>query len=899
LAGVGLLALSLGAMAQSPGRQSPVPTDEQLEMINQLPPAQRQAVLRELRQQQRQAGQDEALEQPELVLPPEEELAEEPEEEEEEPLTLAGESTVVLEFDFRFELLEEPPEELEAIEAFRSRLLAGNPYQLDGQGYLYLPGVPAIALAGLDMDQAVVRIEAETILAPFKVFLTPLPLAPVGVAALEPFGYDLFRGVPTTFAPATDIPVPADYVIGPGDTVNVQLFGNENAEYVLVVSREGVINFPEIGPISVAGLGFDELENEIIRRVSDQMIGVRASVTLGELRSIRVFVLGDVERPGSYTVSGLSTMTNALFVSGGVSDIGSLRRIELKRAGRTAARLDLYDLLLRGDTRGDARLQPGDVIFVPAIGATVTVSGDVKRPAIYELRDTATVAQVVELAGGYRATANPSTIKVERVDPGRGIAVRDVDVAAAANEAIRDGDLVRVLPSLEQLRGSVRLVGNVYQPGLYEWTPGMRLTDLLPAADLVKPLSDLNYVLIRREVRPNVQIEVLSADLEAAWRTPRAALDVTLVPGDTVHLFNQDIGRERIVSGLIAELRAQAAPTVPVPIAQVGGRVRAPGEYPLEAGMRISDLIRAGGGLSESAYSIDAELTRPQVVGGEYVELNVLTIDLAAILAGDSAADLIISPYDYLNIKEIPRWREQQTVELLGEVVFPGTYPIKQGERLSQVIARAGGITEAAFLAGAVFLREDLKEREREQIANLAARIEGDLASSSLAGEDAAERLSIGRSLVEQLRATKPTGRLVIDLTATLARADGADILLKDGDRLMIPDQSQEVTVLGEVQYPTSHVYADELDRDDYIFRSGGLSQKADKRRVYVVRASGEVLANSGSRFFRRAGRTTIRPGDTIVVPLDTERVKPIVFWSSATQILYNLAIAAAAVNSF
>lgn len=380
--------------------QSQTPTADQLELLNQLPPAQRQAVLRELRQQQR-SRENVPLEQPELMRPAEDGDQREamPEEEEEpEPPALTGSATVVLEFDLREDREEEP----EALEELRGRLLAGNPYQLDSQGYLYLPGVPAIALGGLDVDQAVIRIEAERSLAPFKIFLTPLPLEPVGVAALEPFGYDLFRGVPTTFAPATDIPVPGDYVIGPGDTVNVQLFGNQNAEYVLVVSREGIVNFPEIGPISVAGMGFDALKNELTRRVSEQMIGVRASVTLGELRSIRVFILGDVEQAGSYTVSGLSTMTNALLLSGGVSDIGSLRRIELKRNGRTVSTLDLYDLLLSGDTRGDARLQPGDVIFVPAIGGTVAVDGDVKRPALYELRGSQTVADVIKLAGGLR-----------------------------------------------------------------------------------------------------------------------------------------------------------------------------------------------------------------------------------------------------------------------------------------------------------------------------------------------------------------------------------------------------------------------------------------------------------------------------------------------------------------
>jgi protein involved in polysaccharide export with SLBB domain len=357
-----------------------------------------------------------------------------------------------------------------------------------------LPGVPPIELAGLDVDEATIRVRAERQLRPFDLIITRLPLEPIGTDALEPFGYDLFGDeVRSTFAPATDIPVPVDYVIGPGDTINVQLFGNTNAEYFLTVNRDGTITFPEIGPVNVSGLLFTDLRNAINERVSEQMIGVRASTTLGELRSIRVFVLGDVARPRSYTVSGLATMTNALFASGGVEEIGSLRRIALLRDGETVTTLDLYDLLLRGDTRDDARLQPGDVIFVPPIGATIAVDGEVRRPAIYEIRGEQSVSDLIALAGGLNATANRNDVKLERVVPGRGIAVTDIDLAAAgAREPVRDGDVLRVLPNLDQLESSVRLAGNVQRPGLYQWSEGMVLSDLLPNPELVKPLADLN-----------------------------------------------------------------------------------------------------------------------------------------------------------------------------------------------------------------------------------------------------------------------------------------------------------------------------------------------------------------------------------------------------------------------
>ena len=731
------------------------------ELQSQLPPAQREAILQALTggqggAQQQGGGTAEQGDQTAAAMPTADQLtaalvAQQP------PRLEAG-STLVLEFSPRAEV---PAGALTgaALADFRARLAKGNPYKLDTDGYLYLPGVPAIALAGLDIDEATIRIQAEPALAPFQIFATLLPLEPVGVAALKPFGYALFNNVPSTFAPATDIPVPADYVLGPGDTVNVQLFGNTNAEYFLTVSREGTINFPELGPVAVSGLSFPEMRDTINQRVSEQMIGVRASITLGELRSIRVFVLGDVVRPGSYTVSGLSTMTNALFASGGVEEIGSLRNIELRRSGDTVSTLDLYDLLLHGDTSDDARLQPGDVLFVPPIGPTISVGGEVRRPAVYELKNERNVNEVVQLAGGLKPTADRSAVKLERIVPGRGVTVQDLNLTAAAGggQPLEDGDVLRVLPNRTQLERSVRLAGNVYQPGLYQWQPGMRLSDLLPSPDLVKPMSDLGYVLIRREPEPNVEIEPRSADLGAVWAGDRAA-DIELQARDTVYVFNLEIGRSQIIEPILDTLRAQAAPQAPVPVVRIGGQVRAEGEYPLEPGMRLSDLLRAGGGMTASAYGVEAELTRYTIENGESRRTDLIRVNLDAVASGAADADVVLQPYDYLNIKEVSRWREQQTVTLRGEVMFPGPYAIRQGETLSSVLQRAGGLTDIAFAEGSVFTRRELQEREREQLDTLARRIETDIAAISVSDPNGAEAVTTGRSLVTQLGARARRG---------------------------------------------------------------------------------------------------------------------------------------------
>jgi protein involved in polysaccharide export with SLBB domain len=575
-----------------------------------------------------------------------------------------------------------------------------------------------------------------------------------------------------------------------------------------------------------------------------------------------------------------------------------LRNIELRRDGTTVSTLDLYDLLLRGDTGNDMRIQAGDVIFVPPIGAQVTVDGEVRRPAIYEVNNEGSIAELIALAGGLNAAANRTAVKLERVVPNRGTTVQDINLAegGGTQTAVRDGDVLRVPANLEQLEGSVRLAGNVFQPGLYQWRQGMRLTDLVPVPDRVKPLSDLNYVLIRRELAANVDIEVVSADLQAAWRQPNGAANVTLQPRDTVYLFHIETGRQEVLEPLIEQLEAQAGSHEALPVVRVGGQVRAPGEYPLESGMRVSDLLRAGGGLSAAAYATDAELTRYTVVNGEYRETQLVTVNLSSVLRGDAAADLAIGPYDYLNIKEVSRWRGEESVTIRGEVVFPGTYPIRRGETLSSLLTRAGGLTDLAFPEGSVFTRVEIQARQREQLEQLAQRVERDLAAIAVSEPNASATLSAGQSLVSQLRNSTATGRWVIRLDDLVAGVQAADVVLKDGDTLLVPDARQEVSVLGEVQYATSHVFERGLTRDDYINRSGGLSQRADKKRIYVVRANGEVVAD-GAGWFQRDGGSDIRPGDSIVVPIDVDQ--PLLRWAAITQIIYQFAIAAAAVNSF
>lgn len=899
-----LLALlfAIAAISQSASAQTP----DQIEAFRNLPPDQQRAILETMGGQGEAQHRDTQLSNPQTTapapgvapvqLPPD--LG---------PPKIGSGATLLLDA----KLIEDPAptQQLRTLLTDRrDRIAAGNPYRLDEDGRLSLPTLPPLNLSGLTDAQATQRLNADPRLAGLRFAVTLLPIEPVGIEALKPFGYDMFDQAPTTFAPATDIPVPPDYRIGPGDNVTVELFGKKSARYLLVVSRDGNLNVPEFGPIQVTGLTFDAMRREIEQRVTGQMIGVRASVTMGELRSARIFVVGDVKRPGSYTVSSLSTITNALFASGGVSPIGSLRNIQLKRAGATVTALDLYDLLLRGDTSKDLQLRQGDAIFVPPIGSTATVAGQVRRPAIYEFRNNATLGELIELAGGLSAEADPRIVRLERVDTDRSRSVMNVDVSGGGgSQRLLPGDIITVPKVLADTRG-VTLEGHVLRPGAYAWRTGMRLTDLLGSLQLLKLSADQRYVLIRRESMPGRHVDVISADAVRAFEHPRSEDDPALQSQDRVIVFSRESDRGPALKELVDELRLQARDNDPLPIVTIGGRVRAPGDYPLEAGMTAEDLIRAGGGLDDAAYGSTAELTRFEVVGDQPRKTDILDLNLASSANAAASANVPLRAYDMLVIKETPDWREKESVTLRGEVRFPGAYPIRKGETLSSVVARAGGLTDEAFPHGTVFTREELKDQEREQLATLTKRLQSDLALLALQSAqvptsrggttDTAATLAAGQSLLTQLQNSTPTGRLVVDLDQGLSkRGSEEDIELRNGDVLAIPKVKQYVTVIGEVQNPTSHVYKTGLNRSDYIVLSGGTTQRADDKRIYVVRADGSVAAHDSASWFGRSG-SQLSPGDTVIVPIDAERMRPLPLWTAVTTIVYNLAVAVAAIGS-
>ena len=716
---------------------------------------------------------------------------------------------------------------------------------------------------------------------------------------LKPFGYDLFSG--TQNQPLMiDAPVPAEYRIGPGDQIEIQLFGQRNQSYTLEISREGIIRFPEIGPINVfeGGAKFIDFKNLLKQKITDQLgAGVQCSITLGAFRSINVFLLGEVEKQGILKVSSMASVVDALLGSKGIKETGSIREIQLNRSGEVIATIDLYDLLLRGDTSSDKSLEPGDVIFVPIIKGQVSVSGSVRRPAKYELLGNESLSEVLSFAGGLDERGVASDINLERLDEDFYPTFKSLNLVLDKDFNIRGGDLLRVNSAVSNIRNKISVVGAIEKTGDYEWKEGLTLNDLITDRLDFSSDIDLQYGLIERK-SDNEKIICVSFIPSEIFQGEA----IPLFPRDKVYFFSK-ASRQEILESLISDLRLQAKSGEYAKLVRITGPVHFPGEYPYTESMSVQDLIRAGGGSKDSAFLLDAEITRIIVDSEHIASVKHIRVDQKALTDNNVTKLFKLRPYDVLSIKPIPLWREGEFIELSGEFRFPGTYSIKTGETLSEVIERAGGLNARAFPKGAIFSRQNLRVKEEEQKDRLIAQLEADLANATLSATDsveAAQAKSAANAMLTRLRNTESQGRLVIDLGKILNDNTYSRIIVNSGDQLFIPQIPYSVSVSGEVQFPTSHLHEDGLELDDYLNRSGGFTQNADKERTFVVKANGSVLNKGGNAWFGKSNSVKqIDPGDVIVIPIDVKQTRFLENLSYSTQIIYQLAVAAAAVNSF
>jgi protein involved in polysaccharide export with SLBB domain len=729
---------------------------------------------------------------------------------------------------------------------------------------------------------------------------------------LRPFGYDSFNVRATQYgtmplqSKRNDYSIPFDYKIGSGDFLEIQLYGQKDAQYSLSIGRNGIIKFPEIGPINVLeeGSSFNSLKKLIKEKVGERLgEGVRVAVSLGEPRQIKVFLSGEFNHPGQRLVTAGSSLFSLLLDCGGVNAIASLRSLSLKRKNSSDQVFDLYDLLLKG-VRTEAVLQAGDVLFLPTVKNRIWIEGEVLRPAIYEIGTGTTLADAMELAGGLGDRSLLSSISLERKsDLGDSLIVKTLNLKVDESFPLVNGDRVRVHQAGRRNHSAVSLEGLVEFPGKYEWKPGIKISDLLKAKSSYLPDADLNYALIRRESLTG-NISFLSFSPNEILHSSDSKMDMTLSRKDRLIVLSRadSAQRERAIRPLLDELRFEGKPGLGVPSVRVSGMVHFPGQYPYTSEMTVGDLIAAGGGMTSSAYTLSSELTSQKFdYNSSNPSVRIIHNNLPS-LALSSSLSKRLHPRDVLSIKPIPSWSDEKSIEILGEVQFPGSYTFQKNETLKSVFDRAGGFTDSAFAKGAVFTRVSLVRREEAQKKRLIEQLEKDVANVSLAAgseQTAVKAKSVADGLLSRLRNTKSVGRLVIDLEEQVESPGERAIVVKNGDKIVIPSIPSEVSVIGEVQFATSHLYNPKLSINDYIKRSGGFTANADEGRLFAVKSNGAVLTKSGNSWFSATQSTALEPGDVIVVPINLEKGKWLETLTSSTQIVYQLAVTAAAVNSF
>jgi len=719
---------------------------------------------------------------------------------------------------------------------------------------------------------------------------------------IEQFGYEIFLTPLLTVDPGINAPVNDDYVIGAGDHFSLTMWGRQTDQFSVVVDRNGKIALPEVGALAVSGMTFKTMQEYLTSELKKKYLDVTLHVSMDQMRLITVYVVGEAVIPGPQVLTSMSTLVNALFMCAGANKDGSLRQVKLIRGGKEIQTADLYDYLLGGDTSRDQRLQDGDTIHIPIIGPVVSVSGYVKRPAIYEIRKGDTLLDVLKMAGDVTHKGRLEKVQVQRVENHKKLIVVDydiskmseVDVENALNTEMWDGDKVEIFPVSGRERNVVNLAGHVYFPGKYEFKPGMTLRDLLSSRDVIKPQVNLNFAQIRRLEGDDLNPSTIPLDL-GKFLEGGADENLVLQEYDTVTLYKWDERDKVSVTS--------------------SGMVYEPSEFRLVPGMRVKDLVNVSGGLQKNAYFKNAEITR-RAITQEGMETEKIEINLGKAMADDPGHNILLQDYDHLIVRSIPELNIGMTVTMEGQIRFPGTYPIRTGERISSVIERAGGFTSDAYLKGAILGRESAKEVQEKSRDDLIRQVEmyedagvGSAIAGSMGMEDEINSATANRKddYIAILKSVEIDGRVVIRLSDQPEfKASKKDLILEDGDVVDIPRTPGIVSVVGDVFNPTSIAYEKGKPVKYYLACVGGITKAAEKKQISILKADGSVISNAQSRSGRVAWDNDNRqwlfggfmslpldPGDTIVVPRDTERVPWMSITKDLTQIIFQIAVTA------
>jgi polysaccharide export outer membrane protein len=805
---------------------------------------------------------------------------------------------------------------------------------------------------------------------------------PTGV---ERFGLQMFvNGTRDLQMLPTDLPVGPDYVLGTGDALTVDLWGGMARRFYRVVDREGRVDLPEVGPLMVAGKSLAEVQEAVQKNLRTQFRDISADVSLSRLRTIRVYVVGDVLRPGAYDVGSLSTPLNALFAAGGPTSHGSLRILEHYRGNQLLESVDVYDLLLHG-VRGDMqRLENGDTVRIPPLSGEITVEGMVRRPAIYERKDEKSLSDAIALAGGLLPTATLRHIEVQRVIAHEKQTMLSVDIpqddsAEAATKQMDDfqiqgGDKIRIFPIAPYNQDAVYLEGHVLRPGKYSFRVGMKVTDLIGSYKDLLPEPAAQYGEIIRLAQPDYRPEVQSFNVAEALADPTKA--PVLQALDTVQIFGRyDFENPPQVS-VLGDVRAPGtyptsgdihlsdaihraggllpdaatgdaqvfrsmpdstmkilnvklsgaldgnpednivltsrdrvlihrnANAVDPNAVYVKGEVERPGRYPLTTDMRISDLIRAAGGLKQSADTNMADLTHYVWKDEKQVTGQQQPILLADAMIGKPDSNPALNNGDVLSIRQIAGWEDLgASIAVRGEVVHPGSYGIRPGEKLSSILSRAGGFGPLSYPFGAVLMRVEVQKLEQRSYSELVQRIRDQQSSLKLtatSAQDPDQKLSAESALVQwqttldTLISSPPTGRVTIQVSSDLRSwaNSSRDIAVRSGDVLLVPKRPSYVMVTGQVYGPTGVGYRPGKSARWYLLQAGGTTNMANRRGIFVIRADGTVIGSHGTLWL--TGDTlsvSLQPGDMVVVPERALGGPPI--WKtlfSSAQILSSIA---------